>query len=142
MTAHPLPGDTMEETEPIQLSPQILILLTLPAEGHGLDQQLRIGMEHDGLSGRDDFQGFDRSHHFHAVVRGLHTMARSLHSLLAALNDISPAAGTGVPETTPVSEDLNLSDGTHRGRNLLMRLKHRSTLDTFPAGAGQSAGAV
>ena len=93
-------------------------------------------MEYDGLRGREDLQRFDRGHHFHPIIRGLRTMAGSLHSLLAILhNDVGPAARAGVPEATAVSEDLNLSDGTHRGRNLLMRLKQRSTLFTFPAGA-------
>ena len=114
MTAHPLPGDTMDEAEPIQLGPQILILLTLPAEGHGLDQQLRIGMEYDGLGGRKGLQGLDGGHHFHAVIGGVSAVTRPLVSLPSLLNnDVGPASRARVPETAAIGVDLNGRGATH-----------------------------
>ena len=110
MPAHPLPIDAMQAREPIQLSPQILVLPALPTKRHGLDQELRVRMEYDGLAGRQIFQRFDRGHYFHAIIGGVGTMSRTFPSCFSVLDDdIGPATRTGIPQTTAVGIDLNLS---------------------------------
>lgn len=108
MTAHPLPSNAVRHGELIQLGPQILVLLTFPAQRHGLDQELRVRMEYHGLSGRENLERFDGGHHFHAIVGGVRTVARALSSLLALLHDnVGPPSWTRVPEAATVRIDLN-----------------------------------
>lgn len=109
VTAHPLPADPMQAGELIQFSPEVLVFLPFPAQGHGLDQQLRIRMENDRLGRKQEFQSFDGGSHFHAVVRGLGTVAGSLQPTLTILNDIGPASGAGIPEATAVGIDEDVS---------------------------------
>ena len=64
-------------------------------------------MENDRLGGAEDSERFDRSHHFHTIVRGLHAVAESLSALLTVLNNVRPPAGARIPETTSIRKDLN-----------------------------------
>lgn len=110
MTAYPLPVDMVEGGKPIQLVPEILVLLSLPPQRHGLDKKLGIGMEHDPPGSRQRPQCLDGRRHFHAVVRGLDGMSRSFGPLLADCNNVGPAAWTWIAETTAIGPDGDFVD--------------------------------
>ena len=75
--------------------------------GDAVHDVLGVGVQHDAAWALERIQGFNRSHHFHAIVGGLGFAAMQRLAVLAGNQQRTPATRARITSAGAVGIDLN-----------------------------------
>ena len=96
MAAYPAPRDVPALDQSVQLLPEVVVDLALPALGHRIDHVGAVGADQDSGSRVNGLQALDDRRHLHAVVGGLPFAAGETLLVAVLFDDRAPAAWSGV----------------------------------------------